>query len=495
MEYLVNSGEMKKCDSITIQKFGMPSMVLMERAALCTVEELTDGTFDLQRVLVICGSGNNGGDGFAVARLLQQKQVTVKVLFVGEESRCTIETAKQMEIAKNYGLEICKEIDISAYTTIVDALFGIGVSRDIEGEYARVIQQMNKAGARILSIDIPSGISADTGKLMGIAVQADKTVTFAYKKIGLILYPGAAYAGTIKVKDIGITDEGFEGQAPFVFTYTQEDLAKMPKRSPYSNKGTFGKVLVIAGSANMSGAAFFSGKAAYRMGAGLVRIYTPEENRQILQTMLPEAVLTTYEPAHIETEALKEAIQWASVIVIGPGMGKGDEVYLILEAALTYGKTPMVIDADGINMIAEYPKLLQNHRQDIILTPHLGEMARLIKKSISKITENFIEEAKKCAKEQNLICVLKDARTVVVNENGQIYLNQSGNSGMATGGSGDVLTGIIAGLLAQGMRSYEAATLGVYIHGLAGDRAAEAKGEYSMIAQDIIDHIQQVIFP
>lgn len=493
MEYVLSSSEMKRCDSYTIETIGVPAMVLMERAALSAVEELCDGSFDLKQVAVVCGSGNNGGDGFAVARLLYLKDIKVSILFVGDQNKVTPETQQQMKIVQNYGIKMYTEIDFSGYTTIVDALFGIGLVRNVEGVYAQTIKSMSESEADILSLDMPSGISADTGKVMGIATLAKKTVTFGYKKLGLVLYPGATYAGIIKVKDIGITDRGFDKEYSKVCSYTHKDLKKIPKRNPYSNKGTFGKVLVIGGSVNMSGAAYFAAKAAYRMGTGLVRIYTPQENRQILQTMLPEAILTTYNEDNLEIEILKEAISWASVIVMGPGSGKGACVPLILKTLFTQAKVPLIIDADGINGIAENPQLLKNHQNDIVLTPHLGEMARLIGKSISGISQNLIQEAETYAKEHRLVCVLKDTRTVVADGQDTIYINQSGNSGMATGGSGDVLTGMIAGLLALRMTLLESARLGVYMHGLAGDYAAHKVGAYSLMAEDIIDNIQEVI--
>lgn len=496
MEYLVNSNEMKRCDSFVIENMGLPSMVLMERAALGAMEELEDGTFDLKKVIIVCGSGNNGGDGFALARLLHLKNIEVDILFVGDEEKSTVETRQQIEIVKNYKMKIFDNTDFNgfkAYTTIVDAIFGIGISKQVEGKYAQIIEKINGSKAGILSLDIPSGISADTGQVMGVAVRADKTVTFAYKKVGLVLYPGAGYAGLVKVKDIGITHIGFSNDYPNIYSYTKDDLGRIPKRSSYSNKGTYGKVLVIAGAVNMSGAAYFAAKAAYRMGAGLVNLYIPNENRTIIQTMLPEAILTTYDKDNVDVEELKEAISWASVIIMGPGMGKNQTTKTILEVLLSSAKVPLIIDADGINIIAEDPEILKNHKQSIILTPHLGEMARLIKKDIGGLAENLIEEGKKYAREHNVICVLKDTRTVVTDGRDKTYLNQSGNDGMATGGSGDVLTGVIAGLLAQGMCSLEGAKLGVYIHGLAGDRAALKLGRHSVIASDILDNISAIL--
>ncbi|WP_400245812.1 NAD(P)H-hydrate dehydratase [Niallia sp. JL1B1071] len=491
MEYLLNSEEMKRCDETTIQKIGMPSMVLMERAALSVVEELT--SFDLTRVLVVCGSGNNGADGYAVARLLHLQNIKVDVLFVGDEQKRTTENKQQQKIAEYYGVSSVKEIENNPYTTIVDALFGIGLSRPLSGKYLEIIEQVNQAEGEILSVDIPSGISADNGKVMENAMKATLTVTFAFRKLGLVLYPGAEYAGSIKVKDIGITKAGFERIFPKIYTYTSEDLERIPKRHSYSNKGTYGKIVVIAGSKNMSGAAYFSAKAAYRMGAGLVRIVTPEENRQILQTLLPEAIVTTYQRNQLEGDWLTEAINWGSAIVIGPGMGVSEEAKYLLSKLLSISKVPLVIDADAITIVAKEPELLHDHGQKIIMTPHLGEMSRLTGKPIPEIADDIIEVAEKFAAEKKLTCVLKDARTIVTEGAGNTYVNTSGNNGMATGGTGDVLTGVIVGLLAQGLSVAEAARLGVYIHGLAGDAAASKKGPYGLLADDVCDAINEVV--
>ncbi|MFY9612894.1 MAG: NAD(P)H-hydrate dehydratase [Tissierellaceae bacterium] len=493
MEYLVTSNEMKACDYNTINKIGIPSMVLVERAALGALEELVDHGFDLSRVLVVCGRGNNGADGFALARLLHLKGVSVDILFIDRDKKSTPETSQQISIVQNYGIGILDQVDFTAYTTIVDGLLGVGLSRDVEGAYADIIEGINQSQARVLALDIPSGISADDGKVMGKAVLADKTVTFGFKKLGLVLYPGARYAGELVVKDIGLTEIGFEGKLPKVSSHTPEDMEMLPVRQPYSNKGTFGRVLVVAGSTNMSGAAYLSAKAAYRMGVGLVNIYTVEENREILQTQLPEAILTTYDSQNPDLGDLIAKIQEARVIVVGPGMGRSLSTRIILETVLKVSEVPLVIDADAVNILAENPDLLEDHRQDIILTPHLGEMGRLIKKNTRQISENIIAEAEDFARKKGLNCVLKDTRTVIARRDGQVFLNQSGNDGMATAGSGDVLTGIIAGLIAQGLGSMEAASLGVYIHGLAGDRAAEKLGRHALMAGDIIDSLHYIL--
>ncbi len=498
MEYLVTGQEMKSWDAWTIRQLGIPSLVLMERAALGVVEALRE--FDLRKVLVVCGSGNNGGDGFAVARLLWEEQIPVSILFVGDRTHCTEETAAQMEVAFRCGIPIQdEEFSWQQYTTIVDALFGIGISRPVDGRYADCIKNMNDAPAEILAVDIPSGISADNGKVMGKAVRASVTVTFAYKKRGLVCHPGAEYAGKVLVKHIGVLVRAGETPAlPHTISYCQEDLNRLPVRPAHSNKGTFGKVLVIAGSSTMSGAAYFSAKAAYLTGAGLVKLLTAEENRTVLQTLLPEAIVETYSGEEMKENALDALIQWAGTIVIGPGLGTSGIAACLLERVLSAACCPIVVDADGLNLLAEdeslFRRCFSQKKSDWIFTPHVGEMARLVRKEIAAVAGNLLEEAEHFVDAYPVVCVLKDARTVVAAGKEQpLYLNQSGNHGMATGGAGDVLSGILAGLLAQGMTAPEAARLGVYLHGLAGDRAAMSQGAYGLLAEDILIHLPKVM--
>lgn len=498
MEYLVTGQEMQHYDAYTINEIGVPALVLMERAALAVVEELFAERFNLQNVAVVCGYGNNGGDGVAIARLLTIKGVNVTLYFVGDPQRATDSTQRQINIAEKYRVQRAElPATLSDHTTIVDALFGVGLSRAVEGEYADAIETINQSGVEVLAVDIPSGVSADSGKIMNVAVKAKQTVTFAYKKLGQALYPGSEYCGKVTVKDIGINDASFADKPPAVYSYCAADLPSLlPVRPDHSNKGTFGKLLVIAGSQTMSGAAYLSAKAAYKTGAGLVRIYTPEANRAILLTQLPEAILTTYDPANVDLEALRSALDWATAIAIGPGMSTETSTKQILAEALNRVRAPMVIDADALNVLAKNTDLLRCREQPVIVTPHVGEMARLVGKEISEVSQNLIKEAKSFAEQYRLTCVLKDARTIVASEQEPtIYLNQSGNNGMATGGSGDVLTGIIAGLIAQRCEPKTAATLGVYLHGLAGDRAKEDLNQYGMLAEDIIDGLIKVMKP
>lgn len=493
MEYLLKASEMKKCDSYTINQIGIPSMVLMERAAQSALDVLFDGSFDLSKVLVVCGGGNNGADGLAMARLLHLKNVKAEVLFLADRLKISKENKQQLKILENYDVNVYDHVDFDSYTAIVDAIFGVGLSRDVGSKYADAIKDMNSARADILSLDIPSGISSDTGQVMGLAVKAKKTMTFAYKKVGLVLYPGAQYAGQVLVKDIGISDIAFDGNYPSIYSYREEDLMRIPARNPYSNKGTYGKLLVIAGGLNMAGAAYFAAKAAYRMGVGLVKLYTVEENRQIIQTSLPEAILSTYQKNNIDIKELGENIAWSDAIVMGPGMGKNEDTKNILQVLLSKSRVPLLIDADGLNVFADDLHMLEDHGRQLVVTPHMGEMARLVKKEVWQIREDLIGHAQNFARDRDLICVVKDARTVVADSGDKVYINQSGNHGMATAGSGDVLAGVIGALLAQGMDIKEASNLGVYIHGLAGDRARVRLGSYSMLAGDILDSISDIL--
>lgn len=502
MEYLVNREKMKEIDRRTIQEVGIPSLVLMERAAFSVVLALEKRYGRQQRVLCVCGTGNNGADGVAVARILHERGQRSAIYIPVESEHSTEEWKRQIEIAQYLGIPVLREnLNWREYTVLVDALFGIGLSREVRGNYQKVIKEMNDAKVPILAVDIPSGICSTTGKVLGDAVKADLTVTFGVKKTGLVYFPGAFYAGEVLVENPGFPKEVIDRCKTGIYTYTREDLKELPKRAKDGNKGTFGKVAVIAGTKDMAGAAYFSAMAAYRMGAGLVRICTCEENRIILQTKIPEAVLSTYTEDTVK-EKIKEAMEWADVIAAGPGLGQSEMakemVKCVLDYAWEYVKKPIVLDADGLNLFAkmEYPceKLAEN----VIFTPHLGEFSRLSNCSIAEIKENLEQKVRDYTEKYPVCLVCKDARTVVMSYNKGdekecgMYLNSSGCNGMGTGGSGDVLTGVIAGMLAMGLTGQKAAEMGVYFHGLAGEMAAAKVGEHALCASDILDGIVQV---
>ena len=493
MRYLVNEEQMKQADQYTINTLGIPSLELMERASESCVEVMLEEGLDLSRVCVVCGSGNNGGDGFAIARILIQKGYAVTVCFVGNKLHCTDEVKSQIELLQEAGGEFKIGYIEDTYSLIVDAIFGVGLSREIQGDYQNVIRQMNRASCTKFAVDMPSGISAGSGSVLGIAFNADITVTFQQAKIGQILYPGKDYTGKLFVKDIGINVDILAEDRTVAYTYDKSDYARLlPVRKQDSNKGTYGKLLIIAGSKGMSGAAYLNSLAAYTAGAGLVRIYTPESNRIILQELIPEAIITTYKT--FEKIDVLELLEWADVVCIGSGIGTGEISRQILELVMEEVKVPCLIDADGLNLISENRGLLDKLKNGkYILTPHIKEMSRLLDVQVGELKEKRTALLNKFVKEYQVICVLKDARTMVFSHRCGPYVNLSGNQSMAKAGSGDVLAGIIAGFMVQGIRSIDAADLGVYLHGRAGDYARDDKGNYSVLARDLIHYLSHAL--
>lgn len=489
MQYLVTAQEMKEYDNYTIEEIGIPGLVLMERAALeaCKVAmSMLESSSSVQkRAFLIAGYGNNGGDGLALARMLSERRIKVEILCVGNPEKATESWKAQRKILEHFPVEFVKQPSFPEYDIIIDALFGVGLSRTVEGEYARAINCMNALYGKKLALDIPSGIHSDTGAVLGAAVKADVTVTFGFLKRGLMLFPGCEYAGEVITADIGITDRAFHGKTPGMFALdgTAEEL--LPVRKADGNKGTFGKVLLIAGSYNMAGAAVLAARASFRIGAGMVKVITPKENRVILQTCIPEAMLGT-------ADTLTQSLAWADVIAIGPGLGRSDEARKMLHTVLFESRLPMVIDADALFFIAEDISLRQGLKdcgaqgRKLILTPHPGELSGLMHKPVSALKGHLYAYGSELAMELQTVVAAKDARTVICSPKGELCLNLTGNSGMGTAGSGDVLTGMIAGLLAQGMQAFEAACVGVCLHGLYGDRVAAQVSEYYCMAGDLV---------
>lgn len=494
MRYFVNSREMKFYDKNTTEFFFVPSIVLMERAAAAFLLKMKEKNLDFSRILVVCGNGNNGGDGLAIARMLKLEGFDADIVLTGNNSRYSEENHLQQKIVTSYGYELLKEIPRErTYTVVIDALFGVGLSREITGAYASLIEQMNQLTGKKTAVDIASGISADDGRILGSAFRADITITFAYAKAGMMLWPGNEYSGEVLVCDIGINEKSWMGNPPGILSIEDSDLSMLPERRAHSNKGTYGKLLVIAGSINMAGAAILCGRAAYAAGCGLVRILTPEENRTAVQTALPEAILTTYRDLGIEKEALTEALQWADALVCGPGIGKSESARLAVAHTLEHAKVPVLFDADALNLISEHTDILKDVKVPVAVTPHLGEMSRLTGLDVTEIQNRLVHTANSFTEQYHACCVLKDFRTVTCVPDGPVYLNLSGNHGMATAGSGDVLSGIIGSLMAQGMSVNEAAPLGVYLHGKAGDAAAERTGRRGLMASDIFEGIRLVL--
>lgn len=557
MEQIVNAAQMKAIDTFTIKEIGIPSLVLMERAAAALadcVEEYLQGASGRARAgkvsprpcltAAVCGYGNNGGDGIAAARILAYRGWPVEIYMIGNPQRATQEVSAQLQIVRKSGIpvrEFGNETKLAAYTVIIDAIFGIGLSRPAEGVYARAVERINESGAYIAAADIASGISADSGAVLGTAVRADVTVAFGYRKLGQLLFPGAEYTGRLITADIGfpsfaaraVLDGRQDGVRPIFAgpmkagkaaeyaALGPEDLKLLPVRAARSNKGTYGRVLVCAGSASMCGAAYLSAAAAYHTGAGLVRILTEKSNYTALAELLPEALLTCYDGKRLEEEEacsldmIREAADWCDVAVLGPGIGTGRSGRVLTDTVLERLKQKnagagragaqkrCVIDADALNLlsgqlgagldasgrVAALARLLP---EDAVITPHMKELSRILELPVPEITARPADMADLCTAGNRLICVLKDARTITAYQSMR-FVNTAGNEGMATGGSGDVLTGIIAALMAGGCSPFIAAGLGVYLHARAGDAAAqELSGRY-MVAGDIIRYLSGIL--
>ena len=561
MKILPTAQQMQKADQYTIEEIGIPSMVLMERAALSIVEVLIREEIDLSKVLILSGPGNNGGDGFAVARILHQRGVSVTVFFVGDKEKTSTDCDNQRSICEKLGIQIvdvceesgfmwlmeqtadlneieaelaghfdlespsvhrallpAKHISERNYTVIIDGIFGIGGSRSVPQGIEPIIMAVNMSTCWKIAIDIPTGVCASTGVIFGQSIKADLTIAIQCEKRGTVLFPGSSYAGKVIPVDIGIETTYIEdygmldphktnklginrryifGEEDLCFTHEVGDVrAFMPRRVANSHKGTYGKVLVIAGSEGMCGAATLAAKAAYTVGVGLVQVYTPLVNRTVIQTLLPEAIVTTYE--EFDSEQLNHLLEWADGVCIGPGLGTSLIAEEILVHTLQNAKVPMVIDADGINLLKNHKTLLLEVENPCIITPHIKEMAHFLDCSVEDVKNNPIEILKDFVREYPAICVLKDARTLVGDgtlKDITFYLNTSGNSSMAKGGSGDVLAGVIIGLIANkhGLRPYDGTCFGVYLHGLGGDRARDKLGSNSVLARDIITGIQEVL--
>lgn len=494
MQLWVNAAQMKAADQYTIQKLGVPSLELMEHAAQACVQVLEDEKFDLSHVCVVCGSGNNGGDGFAIARILQNNRYSVETFCVGNPEHYTEETQEQMHRLQECGGKITYGMpQEDSYSVVIDAVFGVGLSRKVEGRYRQVIEQMNRMRGTKFAVDIPSGLSATTGCILGCAFKADYTVTFQLKKIGLELSQGRTMAGRVIVPDIGISTDSICEDQEIVRTAGKDIYRKMlPDRPEDSNKGTYGRLLVIAGSKGMAGAAYLNAHAAYMTGAGLVRIYTSSDNREILQTLLPEAIITTYE--EYNKEELLSLLTWADSVCIGSGLGMSRLSEKILKTVIEYVKVPCLIDADGLNLLAENNNYLnQMAERRFVITPHMKEMSRLTGTPVEELKADRIQILKDFISRYRITCVLKDSRTLIASEEKGIRMNLTGNSAMAKAGSGDVLAGVISGWMVQGKEAEDAAELGTYIHGLSGDLAKFEKGVYSVIARDLIEYISKAL--
>lgn len=507
---VVTADQMRQIDKRTIESIGIPSHVLMERAGVSVARWIKDtykkGKF-YSKVVVIAGGGNNGGDGIVAARELFNSGCNVKVLLLIREDRLSPDCLTQLRIARKIGVPVEFRTDVTETdihgAIMVDALFGTGLNKEIEGPIAKVIDFINSCKSPVISIDIPSGISSDTGQVMGIAIRADTTITFGLPKRGHLLYPGAEYTGRLIIENIGFPEELLNSDDLMVEISDKDRVSSLiPERPRYSHKGDYGHVLIVGGSKGKIGAVIMAARACMRTGAGVVTIGVPESLMDVFQMRVTEEMtlaLPDMGDGMLSFRAHKKILDFlsekADVLCIGPGMGVSDDLEGLITELLKSLSKPAVIDADGINSIIDYRRL-KDCNAPIILTPHPGEMARLIKRSgikmdVSDIERDRIEKARSFAKDTGVILVLKGVPTVTASPDGMALINPTGNPGMSSAGSGDVLTGMIGALIGQGLKPVEAAAVGVFLHGLSADIAASVKGQYSLIATDIIESIPE----
>jgi len=504
----VTAQQMRNIDRRTIEGAGVPGLQLMERAGEGAARLAIDLLGDPQgkTVLHFCGRGNNGGDGFVIARLLSEAGARPVVYLAGAADQVGGDARENLERLQEMGIAI-KEVgaledvaDPGGADLIVDALLGTGLSGPVRGLMADLIGLINRAGRPVLAVDIPSGVDADSGRILGSAVRADGTATMAFPKRGFFFSPARELIGQLAVVDIGVPDRAAEQEHLRTETLEKVDMAHLiPRRPADAHKGTFGKVLVIAGSTGMTGAAALASMAALRSGAGMVMLGLPESLNQIAEIKLTEvmtAPLPETEARSLSTAALErieELLSWADVVALGPGLSRHPETFDLVHRLLPRLEHPTVVDADGLNAIARDPGVLARVKAPLVLTPHAGELARLSAIEIPVETGDRIAAIRSLAESHRLVSVFKGAPTLIAEPQGTLYINTTGNPGMSTAGTGDVLTGMIAGFLAQGCSPVDAARLGVFLHGLAGDVIAERMGEWSLVAGDLLDGIAEAI--
>ncbi len=498
---VVTAEEMREIDRKTIEEVGIPAGVLMERAGSAVAARIRE-FFTRRKVIVLAGSGNNGGDGVVAARELFNSGWNVKVLLIGKKEKLSPDCRNQLNIARKIGLPMQFRTKITSAdlhsALVVDALLGTGLNKDVKGAAAEAIAFLTDSESPVVSVDIPSGISSDTGQVMGSAVKADYTVTFGLPKRGHLLYPGAECAGKLFVDDIGFPEGLLTSDEVKVEIVEKRIISLLvPERPRYSHKGDYGHVLIVAGSRGKTGAALMAARACLRAGSGLVTIGVPESLLDLFQSRVTEEMtlpLPDNGDGSLSSKAADLILNFlsgkADVLAIGPGIGVTRETQKIMKEIIQSSRSPLVIDADGINSIADI-SVFEKAQAPAVITPHPGEMARLIRSRRSDIERDRISTALSVSRETGADLILKGVPTVVAEPGGRAFVNSTGNPGMATAGTGDVLTGIVASFIGQGLNPVDASVAGVYMHGLAGDVAASEKGEHSLIASDIIEALPE----
>lgn len=504
---IVTAAEMQRMDRETIETIGIPGRVLMENAGRGATRCFLEQIFPMNpgKVAVIAGRGNNGGDGFVMARYLAQRDIKVVVYLLSTQDRVQGDALANLKLLPQLGIPLIEIPDeshwsdqqsaMASFSCWIDAIFGTGLNAEVRGFYRKIIEFINSLQKPVFAVDIPSGLHADTGQPCGTAIQATATATFGYAKNGHVLYPGVSFCGAVDVIDIGIphaVTQNIPSQQILV-TGTQV-LDRLPTRQAQAHKGHTGHLLIVAGATGKTGAAAMAAASALRIGAGLVTLAVPQTLNPILETQLIEAMTLPLPDGGqgILTEAAFDAVVQAAegkrCLAIGPGVGTSQPTRQLIHRLVRESTRPMVIDADGLNILAADLTLLKARQAPTVLTPHPGEMARLTNRSVAQIQADRISAARQLSQEYQVVVVLKGARTLISDPTGHVWVNPTGNPGMACGGMGDVLTGAVAGLITQGCSAIDAALLGVFLHGLAADLLAREM-PHGFLATEVMDNL------
>lgn len=502
---VVTAAEMREMDRLTIEEYGVPSLQLMERAGESVAQAILErfGRSAKKGVLIVAGKGNNGGDGFVVARLLKRKRIPCEVALLARRGEVSPDAAQNLRAFLKLKGKITEvtpgSLDLLSACVgnnalLVDAILGTGIKSEVRGFLADAISLLNASGLPMVAVDIPSGLDTDRGVPRGATIQAEMTVALAFPKVGEVIYPGAAHSGEIVVGDIGIDPRAVAAVAPQTALLERQGVAWLaPRRAPDTHKGSYGHLLILAGSRGKTGAAILASRAAMRAGAGLVTLAAPRSLNEIFSAALVEVMtepLRDDQAEHIEPLSdadWQRLLERKNAVLFGPGIGVSASTQSILRWLLRNLDVPWVIDADGLNTLVLEIDRLRRAKVAPVLTPHPGEMARLTGKSTREVNADRIGIARSFALEHRCHVVLKGARTVIATAAGNVAINPTGNPGMASAGMGDVLAGILTALLGQGLAPEDAMNLGVYLHGFVGDQAARTRGDVGLIASDVID--------
>jgi len=513
MRTIVSAEEMRWCDRTAIRSFGIPSILLMENAGRGSADALARfyGPLRDRQIVIVCGKGNNGGDGFVLARHLLNQGAVVAVFVTARRRELKGDALRTFDILSAIHKQTSDRLSITQASAqslsrvrpalVVDALLGTGFSGTLRPPLTTIVDWMNRQSVPVVSLDIPSGVNGTTGTMANKAVRATRTFTMGAVKTGLLCNSGAELSGTIETVDIGIPLDVYHSKRLQTFQMTASDVRlRLPRRERTAHKYGVGKIFVIAGSRGFTGAAALTAQAALRAGAGAVVLGTPESVYPILAKKLSEAIVIPLPATQAGSlspdglEVIEERIKWADVTVIGPGLSQNRETMKLVIKIVSDIRGKILLDADGLNAVASAGiRVLKKSKSEITITPHVGEFSRLSKIASADVEAQRIDHARGFSRDTRTTLVLKGAPTVTADAAGTAILNSTGNPGMATVGSGDVLSGIIAALWAQGMGQTQAAATGVWIHGKSGDLAADALGERSIVAQDLIDSLPHAL--